>query len=67
MWQTMVSNIHSEMIDLCKIVATSIENMAPSSVMHFEFEEARNMIMKSIMDLLKVNDDEVRQKVLSAL
>lgn len=67
MWGAILENIDGTNLELSKIVAISIENLAPTSVNHFGDEQKRNMIMTAIFELLKIQDDDVRSKTLQAL
>ena len=67
MWGAILENIDGTNLELSKIVAISIENLAPTSVNHFSDEQKRNMIMTAIFELLKIQDDDVRSKTLQAL
>ena len=67
MWGAILENIDGSNLELSKIVAISIENLAPTSVNHFGEEPKRNMIMTAIFELLKIQDDDVRSKTLQAL
>ena len=66
-WNTMINNIIPDDIELTKIVAKSIAQLAPSSQSHFEIEDCRDKIMKCVLDLLKINDDDIIHSALEAL
>ncbi len=42
-------------------MAKSISQLAPGSSLHFDSEEKRQRIMISVMNLLKIDDDEIIQ------
>lgn len=63
----MISNIDPDNLDFTKIVAKSIAQLAPSSTAHFNVPDRREKIMSSVLDLLKIDDDEILHSGLEAL
>ena len=64
MWGAMLVNIDEKNIELSRIVAVSIENLAPTSKYHFNEAQKRTMIMNGIFELLKIDDFDIRSKTL---
>lgn len=67
MWGAMLENINPENVELSKMVAISIDNLAPTSVAHFGSDQKRNMIMNGVFDLLKIQNADIRSRALQAL
>lgn len=63
----MTQNIDASNIELTKIVAKSIAQLAPSSFAYFELDDKRSLIMTCIFDLLNIDDDEIIHSALEAL
>ena len=67
MWGAMLQNINPDNLDLSKIVATSMTNLAPTANAHFGDESKREGIMRGLFDLLKMQDEDIRCRTLEAL
>lgn len=67
MWGAMLQNIDPQNLELSKIVATSITNLAPTAVTHFGEEQKRQGIMQGLFELLGMQDPVIRSRTLEAL
>lgn len=67
MWAAILQNIDPQNLELSKIVATSVANLAPTCVAYFDDESKRVGIMNGLFDLLKMQDTDIRSRTLEGL
>jgi hypothetical protein len=66
-WNTMLSNIVQDNLELTSIVANAVARLAPATVKNFQNQAQQERIMEGIFNLLKVEDLDVKRKTMESL